>query len=109
MILLKGVVKRKDDETSAIDVNYARYCRTTAEYVEDKKDSDRITIERQGYLYFHEKKENVDFKTNPSNSKLLFSMRDEYFQRTLRTEQLTWKVYVAKVNKGFTYKLNIFR
>ena len=91
------MVKEINADKTMVVVHFSRFCRGTGEYVAEKKDTDNIEEARQGYVYFHLKKENIDVKAPTSRKDEVFKVNDPNIAETLRAAQLNWKLKVAQV------------
>ena len=91
----KGLIKEVKE--GSIFVQFFRYCKGTNEYVEKKKDTDYIEEARQGYIYFHLKKEKIDNGTPTAKGCEVFKIDDPNIQVTMRQQQLNWNLRIAKV------------
>ena len=88
-------------------VHFSRFCRGTAEYVAEKNDTDNIEEARQGYVYFHLKKEHIVVKAPTTRKDEVFKVKDDNIAETLRAAQLNWKLKVAKVLEESSFLLLI--
>jgi len=89
----------KEAKEGSIFVQFFRYCKGTKEYVEKKKDIDFIEEVRQGYIYFHLKKENISHETPTAKGCEVFKINDPNIQTTMRQHQLNWNLRIAKINE----------
>jgi len=89
----------KEVKEGSIFVQFFRYCKGTNEYVEKKKDTDYIEEARQGYIYFHLKKEKIDNGTPTAKGCEVFKIDDPNIQVTMRQQQLNWNLRIAKINE----------
>ena len=86
-------------------MQFFRYCKGTDEYVENKKDTDNIEEARQGYIYFHLKKDKVSTEAPTAKGCEVFKIQDPNIQTTMRQHQLNWNLKIAQVNRDCFYKL----
>ncbi|CAG5084680.1 Oidioi.mRNA.OKI2018_I69.PAR.g10709.t1.cds [Oikopleura dioica] len=64
-----------------------------------KNDTDNIEEARQGYVYFHLKKEHIVVKAPTTRKDEVFKVKDDNIAETLRAAQLNWKLKVAKISE----------